>query len=101
MRKFRFQGRAAAIAVAITLSLASGQKKSVYSPREKAFYADASAVQFVRPGLTFKITSAQVATDGTVTATISITDPAGLPLDRTGLTTPGAAFPVSQVHAQY
>jgi OmcA/MtrC family decaheme c-type cytochrome len=86
---FNSQGRAAAIAVVVTLSLASGQR-GVYSPREKAFYADASAVQFVRPGLIFKITSAQVATDGTITATISITDPAGLPLDRTGLTTPGA-----------
>jgi OmcA/MtrC family decaheme c-type cytochrome len=86
---FNSQGRAAAIAVVITLSLASGQK-GVYSPREKAFYADASAVQFVRPGLVFKITSAQVASDGTITATLSIADPAGLPLDRAGVTTPGA-----------
>ena len=47
---FNSQKRAAAIAVVITLTLASGQK-GAYSPREKAFYADPKAVEFVRPGL--------------------------------------------------
>src|SRR5579859_5747485 len=88
LRMFNSQGRAAAIAVVITLSLASGQKR-VYSPREKAFYADASAIQFVRPGLSITINSAKIAADGTITAVYSIADPGGLPLDSTGVTTPG------------
>jgi OmcA/MtrC family decaheme c-type cytochrome len=70
--------------------LIGASKKHQYSQREKAFFADAATVEFVRPGLVFKITSAQIASDGTIAATISITDPAGLPLDRAGVTTPGA-----------
>ena len=85
---FNSQGRAAAIAVVVTLSLASGQR-GVYSPREKAFYADASAIQFVRPGLSITINSAKIAADGTITAVYTIADPSGLPLDSTGVTTPG------------
>src|SRR5262249_21719842 len=45
---------------------------------------------FVRPGLLVKITSAQIAPDGTISTVFSLTDPEGLPLDRTGVTTPGA-----------
>jgi len=85
---FNSQGRAAAIAVVITLSLASGQR-GVYSPREEAFYADANAIQFVRPGLSITINSAEIAADGTITAVYTIADPSGLPLDATGVTTPG------------
>ncbi len=86
--RFSLQGRAAAIAVAITFSLASGQK-SVYSPREKAFYADPKAVEFVAPGLSITINSAKIASDGTITAVYTIADPNGLPLDSAGVTTPG------------
>ena len=85
---FNSQGRAAAIAVVVTLSLASGQK-GVYSPREKAFYVDAKAIEFVRPGLSITINSAKIAADGTITAVYTIADPSGLPLDATGVTTPG------------
>jgi OmcA/MtrC family decaheme c-type cytochrome len=73
--------------LALTLGSAT---RTPYTPREKAFFADANTVQFVRPGLVLKITDAQIAADGTVTATISMTDPQGLPLDRAGITTPGA-----------
>jgi OmcA/MtrC family decaheme c-type cytochrome len=68
----------------------TGAPTKHYSPREKAFFADAATVDFVRPGLVFKVTSAQIASDGTITATFLITDPQGLPLDRAGVTTPGA-----------
>jgi OmcA/MtrC family decaheme c-type cytochrome len=68
----------------------TGAPKRNFTPREKAFFADAATVAFVRPGLVFTITSAQIAADGTITATISIADPQGLPLDRAGVTTPGA-----------
>ncbi len=51
---------------------------------EKAYYADANLVAFVRPGLVFKISRRTVATDGTVKVRYTITDPKGLPLDRDG-----------------
>jgi len=47
-------------------------------------------VAFVRPGLVVKITSAEIAPDGTISTVFSLTDPKGLPLDRLGVSTPGA-----------
>jgi OmcA/MtrC family decaheme c-type cytochrome len=79
-----------AIGVAVSLAAAQEALKELYSPSEKAFYADDATVQFVRPGLVMKITGAQIASDGLITATVSITDPQGLPLDRAGVFTPGA-----------
>ena len=38
-----------------------------YTSAEKAYYADAQTVQFVRPGLIVKILSAKIASDGTIT----------------------------------
>ena len=58
---------------AITLSLANGQ----------------TPVEFVRPGLSITINSARIGADGTITAVYTIADPKGLPLDATGVTTPG------------
>jgi OmcA/MtrC family decaheme c-type cytochrome len=63
--------------------------KPAFSPHEKAFYASPSAINFVRPGLVTKILSADIAADGTIHARFRITDPQGLPLDRTGVDTPG------------
>ena len=74
-------------AIAVRLQSASS---AVYSPREKAAYAQKDVVAFVRPGLTVRVLSAEIATDGTISTTFSITDPRGMPLDRTGVTTPGA-----------
>jgi OmcA/MtrC family decaheme c-type cytochrome len=82
-------GRVALSVVVVAAAVSSAPQKP-YSAREKAFYADDATVQFVRPGLVLKITGARIASDGTITATISITDPQGLPLDRTGALTPGA-----------
>lgn len=61
-----------------------------FSQRDKAFYADEATVNFVRPGLVMKVLGAAIAADGTVTARVKFTDPKGLPLDREGVTTPGA-----------
>jgi OmcA/MtrC family decaheme c-type cytochrome len=61
-----------------------------FTPRDKAYYASADTVAFVRPGLVFKINSATIAADGTVTARFKMTDPRGLPLDRDGVLTPGS-----------
>jgi OmcA/MtrC family decaheme c-type cytochrome len=78
----------AAIAGLLAVSLTSAPRRP-YSPRERAFFADDPTVQFVRPGLVIKINSAQIAADGTITAVYTITDPQGLPLDSSGVTTPG------------
>jgi hypothetical protein len=64
--------------------------RPAFTEQDKAYYADANLVAFVRPGLAFKITAVTVASDGTVKARFTITDPKGLPLDRDGVYTPGA-----------
>ncbi len=60
-----------------------------FTENDKAYYADQAQVNFVRPGLKIQILSAQIANDGTITARVKFTDPAGLPLDKDGITTPG------------
>ena len=83
-------GRTTALVAVVALSLVGASKVRQYSPQEKAAYMDAAAVQFVRPGLTITVNSAQIATDGTITVVYTLTDPKGLPLDAAGITTPGA-----------
>jgi OmcA/MtrC family decaheme c-type cytochrome len=89
MKQWKRYVRAAAIAAALVISLTGQTKKHRFSPHEKAFYADATLLDFVNPGLTITINSATIAADGTITATYTLTDPNGLPLDTTGATTPG------------
>jgi len=60
-----------------------------YTKFQKAFYASDAVINFVRPGLVFKIAGAQIAQDGTITAHVLVTDPEGLPLDKDGVNTPG------------
>lgn len=67
-----------------------GSNTSPYSPREKAFWADRALVEFVRPGLNITVNSAQITSGGVISVTYTITDPTGLPLDKAGITTPGA-----------
>src|SRR5512144_1685542 len=70
-------------------ALLSSSDKPVYSRQDKAFYADANLINFVRPGLVIKITGASIAQDGTIQAQFTVADPRGLPLDVQGVTTPG------------
>jgi len=87
--------RSWAIRLAVVFLLVAGSVYLVsadgpdFTTDQKAYYADANLVAFVRPGLAFKIVSAQVATDGTISARFTVTDPKGLPLDRDGVFTPG------------
>jgi OmcA/MtrC family decaheme c-type cytochrome len=84
---WKIVARAAAVfMLAITLSSAT---RNPYTRREKAFFADAATVQFVRPGLIVTVNSANIAGDGTITTVYTLTDPNGLPLDAAGITTPG------------
>jgi OmcA/MtrC family decaheme c-type cytochrome len=64
--------------------------RNSFSKHDKAFYADATVINFVRPGLVFKIPSASIAQDGTIKLRVLVTDPQTLPLDRLGIDTPGA-----------
>ncbi|HUO27943.1 MAG TPA: OmcA/MtrC family decaheme c-type cytochrome [Bryobacteraceae bacterium] len=70
-----------------------GSSKANFTPRDKAYYADPKLVDFVNPGLTITINSAQISTSGAISVTYTLTDPSGLPLDQTGQTTPGAISP--------
>ena len=82
--------RTAALVAVVAFSLSAAGTRHKYSPREKAAYADAATVEFVRPGLVIKINQAQIGADGTITIMYTLTDPNGLPLDAAGVTTPGA-----------
>src|SRR5256885_15700120 len=86
--------RAAQFAPVVVLLAASAAlicaSRPLFSPNQKAYYASASVVNFVRPGLALKILSAEIAAEGTIRARFRITDPQGLPLDRAGVETPGA-----------
>jgi OmcA/MtrC family decaheme c-type cytochrome len=70
-----------------------GSNKSPYSPRDKAYWADRALVDFVNPGLNITINSASISSAGAISVTYTITDGTGLPLDATGVTTPGAVSP--------
>jgi OmcA/MtrC family decaheme c-type cytochrome len=60
-----------------------------FTVHDKAYYADANLVAFVRPGLKVEIVSASIDPDGTIKTRFKISDPRGLPLDREGVFTPG------------
>src|SRR5580658_2668039 len=75
--------------VVIAVSLTAAQQKHHFSPREKAFYADAATVEFVNPGLVITVTGATIVANGTITVQYTLTDPTGLPLDSAGVYTPG------------
>jgi OmcA/MtrC family decaheme c-type cytochrome len=88
-----FRGGKACLATVMSLVtgswLISSTAISPYTPRDKAYYANAAAVDFVRPGLQLKILSAAIDEQGVIKVRFKITDPRGLPLDRLGVTTPG------------
>ncbi len=59
------------------------------TPQDAAYYLSPDAYAFIRPGLTVKVTGGSIAANGTMTANFTVTDMLGLPLDITGVTTPG------------
>src|SRR5215467_14414663 len=71
------------------LLVSAPNKKSAFTPHDKAYYAEASLVNFVRPGLTISIVSGKIANDGTITVDYKLADPKGIPLDLSGIQTPG------------
>jgi len=90
------RGALALAVLAGSIVLVSGAARNEnFSRREKAHYADPALIQFVQPGLAFKIVSAKIGSDGTISVDYKVTDqsnPAN-PLDLTGVATPGAISP--------
>jgi OmcA/MtrC family decaheme c-type cytochrome len=89
MKRTAVQAGAVVALMAGSLALVSAPKPP-FNKHQKAFYARPEVIAFVRPGLVVAIESANIAADGTITAKFKVTDPQGLPLDRTGVYTPGA-----------
>lgn len=81
--------------VAGSIIMVSGQRRTSYAPGNIASVAPQAAVQYVNPGLFFSIVSANIASDGTISVHYKILDTGltGLPLDITGVQTPGAVSP--------
>ncbi|PWU12134.1 MAG: hypothetical protein C5B51_01255 [Terriglobia bacterium] len=75
--------------VASAVVLMSAPKKTEFTIHDKEYYASPNVVNFVRPGLSIKIVSANIASDGTISVDYKLSDPKGLPLDQNGILTPG------------
>ncbi len=80
----------ALVVVAGSVALVSATKKTAFTVHDKAYYAPQAMVEYVNPGLVFTIVSAKMASDGTISMDYKVTDPSGLPLDVSGIQTPGA-----------
>ena len=79
-----------AIVTVVAISvIAAGSTAHIFTPQDKAYYADANTLNFVRPGLVLKVTSANVAMMEPSHERISIADPKGYP-GSNGVETPGA-----------
>src|SRR5947209_3232844 len=83
-------GLVAVAGAALLLSAPNAPRKKSFTRYDKAYYADAAGVNFVRPGLTVTVVSAKIANDGTISVDYRLADPKGLALDRGGIQTPGA-----------
>ena len=71
-----------------------------FTASDKESYLTVEEIIFVRPGLELEIMDVVIPDDLQTEVTFKITDPAGLPLDRDGLYTPGAVS-TSFLHDPY
>jgi hypothetical protein len=85
----RNRGAIVLLAAAGSLALLRAEKRTPFSPHERAYYADPALVAYVLPGLKITIISATITSDGTISVDYKLTDPNGAPLDRSGVDTPG------------
>ena len=60
-----------------------------FTERDKEFYLTEAQIAFIRPGLELEIVEVVIPADLQPEVRFKLTDPAGLPLDREGITTPG------------
>ena len=78
------------LAVLAGLVVSVAAERPIFTKNQKAFYLTEQELAFIRPGLVVKIVDASIDEDGTIKARFTATDPRGLPLDRSGVFTPGA-----------
>ncbi len=67
----------------------AGAAKSPFTVHDKAYYAMQVNDSSFMPGVIVKLKSATIGTDGTIKADFTLNDPAGGPLDKTGVQTAG------------
>ena len=79
--------------VAASMLMVSGQDRKPdrtrFDAHDKAAYAPEAMIQYVNPGLVFKVVSAKIAADGTISVDYTVADPNGIALDKAGIQTPG------------
>jgi len=66
-----------------------GPGNAGYTEADKEFYLTEAEIAFIRPGLELEILDTVIPADLQPEVTFVITDPAGMPLDREGVFTPG------------
>jgi len=66
-----------------------GADNGNYTSKDREFYLTPEQLLFIRPGLVLKITDVVIPADRKTEVTFTLSDPAGMPLDRTGIDTPG------------
>jgi hypothetical protein len=69
-----------------------------YTAKDSEFYLTPEQLLFIRPGLVMEITNVVIPADRQTEVTFTLADPAGLPLDRNGVYTPGPVS-TSFIHA--
>ena len=75
--KFPFVRPAVGVAVLAGAAALIGATGTGFTVRDKAYYADANLVNFVRPGLVIQVTGANIAADGKVTRDVQTHRPQG------------------------
>jgi hypothetical protein len=75
------------------------QRKTAFTPHEKAYYADPAVVAFVQPGLVVKVVSATIASDASAFAHAAANTDTKFGENCDVWHGTGAAFETTQVHA--
>jgi OmcA/MtrC family decaheme c-type cytochrome len=89
MKRLYLGLRVAAFLTVVAFCLTGQTRKFAFAPHDKAFFATQALSEYVHPGLAITINSAAIAANGAITVTYTLADPNGLPLDATGVATPG------------
>jgi OmcA/MtrC family decaheme c-type cytochrome len=75
--------------IAGSVAFLGAERKAIFPRGDRANVANPQLVAWVQPGLLYKVVSATIASDGTVSVDFKTTDPNGAALDATGVVTPG------------
>ena len=89
--RFTFIRFVVALTLLVGAALMVGDTSTpAFTKHDKAFYATKAALDYIRPGIVLKVSSVTIGNDGAVKVRFKISDPKGLPLDKDGVSTPGA-----------